>query len=137
MEGSKFLHLIADIKGIAKRDSWEVQYNKELDTFYWSRNKISKDAKLKQFLEDFSLYITSVGNIEGVFIEYALTNYFSHHKELGPLGEILVETRDSTGVLSEVQETNAKPYLDDIADKIGSETLKAFIKNPKLNEVLK
>ena len=80
MEKSKFLSLIANLKETAEKDNWKVQYNKELDTFYWSRQTISADAELKQFLDDFSLYINAKGDIEGVFIEYAKFNFFSHHK---------------------------------------------------------
>ena len=63
---------ISKIFELAQKEKWAVEYDSSLDSFYWTKPRISKDAKLKKFLDDFSLYITSQGRIEGVFIEYEL-----------------------------------------------------------------
>jgi hypothetical protein len=62
-----------------------VEYDSDLDTLYWSKPIISEGAITTQFLEDFSLYVTNKGLIEGLFIEYAKYNFVSHNKEYAPL----------------------------------------------------
>ncbi|MDP3795350.1 MAG: hypothetical protein Q8R13_05540 [bacterium] len=137
MEQPKLLHLIANLKETAERDDWKVQYNKELDTFYWSRDTISPNTELKQFLDDFSLYINPDGNVEGIFIEYAKFNFFSHNKELEPLIDKLEKGNGENVVsLSKEEELALKPFINSIADKAASGFLKALVDSPALVENL-
>ncbi len=122
---------ITDIFNIAKRDKWVVEYNPDLDSLYWSKPKISKNAQLKKFLEDFSLYITDKGVIEGLFIEYARGNFISHNKEYEGLIDSMVKV-NNLFVLPLDKVDDVEPLLKSMAYMVGNETLDA-VTNKGLN----
>lgn len=115
---------ITDIFNIAKRDKWVMEYNPDLDSLYWSKPKISPTAQLKKFLEDFSLYITDKGLIEGLFIEYAKGNFISHNEEFKTLIDKMVES-DGVYVLPQAETKSVEPLLKSMANMIGNEAFEA------------
>ncbi len=115
---------ITDIFNIAKKDKWVMEYDPDLDSLYWSRPKLSSTARLKKFLEDFSLYITEQGSIEGLFIEYAQGNFISHNKEYKQLIDKMVRT-DGVYVLPQNQVQSVEPLLKSMANMVGNETFSA------------
>ena len=126
---------IADIFNTAKKDKWVMEYNPDLDSLYWSKPKISPSAQLKKFLEDFSIYITDKGIIEGLFIEYAKGNFISHNAEYGELIDNMVKIND-VYVLPEKKAKSVEPLLKSIANMVGNETLQAVMsKNLDLNKI--
>lgn len=127
MEKNKFLSLIANISEIAKNENWQAQYDADLDCFYWAKNKISKNSTLRQFLDDFSLYINNKGAIEGLVIEYAKYNFLDHHKEFEPLfGAMTKKIDDAIYTVPKNKEDKIQHYLENIADKVAKETLEAI-----------
>jgi len=130
MEKNKFLSLIANISETAKNDNWQAQYDSDLDCFYWTKIKISKNSTLKQFLDDFSLYINNKGAIEGLVIEYAKYNFLGHHKEFEPLFGAMTEKIDNAVyIVPKNKEDKIQHYLENIADKVAKETLDAISSN--------
>ena len=126
---------IADIFNTAKKDKWVMEYNPDLDSLYWSKTKISPSAQLKKFLEDFSIYITDKGIIEGLFIEYAKGNFISHNAEYGELIDNMVKIND-VYVLPEKKAKSVEPLLKSIANMVGNETLQAVMnKNLDLSKI--
>src|SRR3989344_8817985 len=130
MEKNKFLSLIANISETAKNDNWQAQYDSDLDCFYWTKLNISKNSTLKQFLDDFSLYINNKGAIEGLVIEYAKYNFLDHHKEFEPLfGAMTKKLDDTIFTIPKSKEGEIQHYLENIADKVAKETLDAISSN--------
>jgi|SRR3989344_2765791 len=126
---------IADIFNTAKKDKWVMEYNPDLDSLYWSKPKISSSAQLKKFLDDFSVYITDKGIIEGLFIEYAKGNFISHNAEYGELIDKMVKVND-VYVLPEKKVKSVEPLLKSMANMVGNETLHAVIsKKLDLNKI--
>ena len=126
---------IADIFNTSKKDKWVMEYNPDLDSLYWSKPKISPSAQLKKFLEDFSIYITDKGIIEGLFIEYAKGNFISHNAEYGELIDNMVKIND-VYVLPEKKAKSVEPLLKSIANMVGNETLQAVMnKNLDLSKI--
>lgn len=126
---------IADIFNTAKKDKWVMEYNPDLDSLYWSKPKISPSAQLKKFLDDFSVYITDKGIIEGLFIEYAKGNFISHNAEYGELIDKMIKI-DGVCVLPQKEMKSVEPLLKSIANMVGNETLQAIInKNLDLNKI--
>ena len=115
---------ITDIFNIAKRDNWVMEYNPDLDSLYWSKPKISPTAQLKKFLEDFSLYVTDQGTIEGLFIEYAKGNFISHNEEYETLIDSMVKT-DGVYILPQNRIKEVEPLLKSMANMVGNETFEA------------
>ena len=122
---------IADIFNTAKKDKWVMEYNPDLDSLYWSKPKISPSAQLKKFLDDFSVYITDKGIIEGLFIEYAKGNFISHNEEYGELIDKMVKVNDMY-VLPEKKVKSVEPLLKSMANMVGNETFQAVL-NKKLD----
>ena len=116
---------IGKIFEIAKKDNWVVEYDTDLDTFYWAKEKISANTSLRKFLNDFSLYVSNNGQIEGIFIEYAKYNFVSHNKEYKKLLDSLSKSKkdDSVLVLTKTKEKTMEPLLKEMAGMIASETL--------------
>lgn len=128
---------IAKLAQTAEREKWVVQYDSELDSFYWTRPKISANAKLTKFLEDFALYVNPAGNIEGLFIEYARNNFVNHNEVFEPLfASITEKIEDNIMTIPKKKQSMVKDYLGLIADKIAAETAIGFEdKNLNLNTV--
>lgn len=139
MEKSKILSLISDIFNIAKKNKWQALYDKSLDIFYWTTPKLSKNSKLIQFIDDFSLYITPAGKIEGIFIEYAKYNFVNHNKEFKPLFDAMKADpkRESVYLLSKKKEKSVSHLLECMADKIAKETLQVVSGGFKVESVLR
>lgn len=138
MARSKNLSLsIANIFKLAKSNKWIVEYDDELDHLYWIKPKISKTAKLKKFLDDFSLYIMPSGDIQGMFIEYAKYNFIAHNKEYGELLKKMRKTGDDNYVLPTKNEKGAEHLLKCMANQISNETLEAIGEGLDLDKVLK
>ena len=138
MERPNILSLIASIFKIARRQNWSTLYDKGSDCLYWSKKNISKDAELIQFLDDFSLYITRSGKIEGLFIEYANNNFMSHHREFRPLINAMKQKGGKCiYILPKKDEDKVEHLLEGIADKVAKETLELVANGFKINEILK
>lgn len=124
---------ITDIFNIAKRDNWVVEYNPDLDSLYWSKPKISPNTQLKKFLEDFSLYITDKGLIEGLFIEYAKGNFMSHNEEYKELINNMIKV-DGVYILPKENAKSVEPLLKSMANMVGNETFDAVNKGLDLDK---
>jgi len=137
MERSKNLSIkIANIFNVAKKNKWVAEYNSDLDHFYWAKPKISKNAKLKKFLDDFSLYITPSGEIQGLFIEYAKFNFIAHNEQYEKLFKKMKKVEKDKYVLGPKEEEEVESLLRNMANQVESETLKATGEGLNLNKVL-
>lgn len=137
MEKSKLLSLISNLSEIAKKDNWQPLYDEELDAFYWTKPKISKEARLKQFLEDYSLYITPKGLVEGLFIEYAKFNFNAHNDGFDPLFDAMTQKVDGGYTIPKNKEKEVGFLLNSIADKVARETLQVVANGFSVEQVLR
>jgi len=126
---------ISGIFQLAQKENWVVEYDAMLDSFYWTKPIISKTAKLKKFLDDFSLYINHLGHIEGVFIEYAKYNFAAHNEDFKVLFDKFDQLENGKYVISTNRALDIQPILRNMADRIGNETLEAIEKGLDLNQV--
>lgn len=133
MEKSKFLSLISKLFATAKKDNWKPSYNKEVDSFYWTKPKISNTARLVQFIDEFSLYVTPSGKIEGLTMEYARFNFMSHHKEFRPLFNAMTSKgKTKTYTIPKNKKSKVEHLLENMADKVARDTLELIADN-KIN----
>lgn len=137
MQRQKLLSLIPQITDIAKQNKWQPYYNEDSDSFYWTKKKLSKNVKLIQYIEEFSLYVNPSGKIEGIFMEYAKFNFVSHHKEFKPLFSAMTK-KVSTDTYTVPKEKTEKVehLLENIADKVAKETLGALANGVKIEKLL-
>lgn len=139
MDKSKFLSLISNLSNLAKKDNWQTSYDEGLDSFYWTKPIISKEAKLKQFLDDFSLYITPTGLIEGLFIEYAKYNFNAHNEGYEQLFNAMTVKIDSAGQIYTVpkeRQDEIGHLLDNMASKVAQETLQVMASGVAIESII-
>lgn len=138
MEESKILSVIANLSDVARKEKWQTQYNRALDAFYWTKPDLSKDAELTQFIDEFSFYLRPTGDIEGVFIEYALHNFVEHHEEFRPLFESMTENVEGTlyTIPDQAGDEKIDHLLEGIADKVAKETLGVVAKGFRVEDFL-
>jgi hypothetical protein len=122
-ENKHLLINIAKLADIAKKDQWVVEYDNELDSFYWTKPSISKDAQLTRFSDEFALYVTPKGNIEGLFIEYAQNNFVTHHQTFKPLFENLIENAKSNLSFLNTKDSKIRDLLECMAGMVANDTL--------------
>lgn len=137
MEKSKFLSLISNLSEVARKNNWQTLYDKGLDAFYWTKPQISANAKLTQFLDDFSLYITPDEKVEGLFIEYALHNFNAHNLGYQPLFNAMTKkVSASTFTIPKNKEKEMSFLLNSIADRVAKETLQVVASGVEIDKVL-
>lgn len=123
------LESIANLATTAKVDGWKVEYDADLDSFYWTRPVISLTAKLTKLSDDFALYMTPDGNIEGIFIEYAKNNFIVHNESLRPVFDGLEKIDDDKYTLSEDNQNKLGGLLDLMAEKVANNAVSEVLKN--------
>ncbi|GEM_PF-1009111 len=124
MENSnKYLINISKLAETAKNNNWAIEYDADVDSFYWTKPEISKNAQLMKLSDDFALYVTPEGNIEGVFIKYAKNNFMEHNKGFKPILENMKEVDDNRFVLTKSNEKKLSGLLESMANKITADNI--------------
>ncbi len=130
MENSnKYLINISKLAETAKNSKWAIEYDADVDSFYWTKPEISKQARLMKLSDDIALYVTPEGNVEGVFIEYAKNNFMEHNKDFKPILENMKEINDNRFVLTKDSLKKFSGLLDSMANKITAQTLESVLEN--------
>ncbi len=122
-ESNKYLVNIKNLAETAKQDNWAIEYDADVDSFYWIRPDISSDARLMKLSDDFALYLAPDGRVQGLFIEYAKHNFMAHNKDYEPLLDNLTSVDDNRFTLPKEQEGKLKDLLSSMANKVAAETL--------------
>jgi hypothetical protein len=120
---------IAKLATTAKENKWAFEYDADVDSLYWSKPDISKNARLMKLSEDFALYVTPEGTIEGIFIEYAKNNFVEHNEDYKPLLDNLEKIGDNRFVLSKEKQEEFSGLLESMANKVTAETLSNVLEN--------
>jgi uncharacterized protein YuzE len=114
---------------IAKNNKWQIEYDSDVDSLYWSKPRISKKTQLMKLSEDFALYVAPNGNIEGIFIEYAKNNFVEHNEDFRPIFENLEKIDENRFTLSKEKQKEFSGLLESMANKISSKTLSNVLEN--------
>ncbi len=78
----KVLDFSSNFSEIAQREGWVSNYDTETDGMSVRLPKLSLDAEKKYINDEFAFYFNERDEIEGVFIEYFMTNFVAHHKDI-------------------------------------------------------
>lgn len=82
---------IAQMQDIAKKENWQYLYDQELDTFYFSPNRVDKEARLFAINDEYSLYLDENSNLKGIFIEYFKSNFLKHEKGFEEFNQVFTK----------------------------------------------
>lgn len=125
----KYLINIAKLASTAKEHKWALEYDADVDSLYWSKPEISKNAQLIKLSEDFALYVTPEGAIEGIFIEYAKNNFVEHNEDFKPLFENLEKVEGNHFALPQEKQEELSGLLESMANKVSAETMSNVLEN--------
>ncbi|HSV94852.1 MAG TPA: hypothetical protein VLH94_02695 [Spirochaetia bacterium] len=70
----------ANFSDVVKRENWVSRYDPESDSLSYSVKELPKSSRLKYFNDEFALYVTNRNKINGIFIEYFMSNFLNHTK---------------------------------------------------------
>ena len=123
--------VICRFSEIAKKDKWVSHYDSENDSMVMRIPKLSADAKKRYILDDeFAFYITKDNKIQGIFIEYFLSNFVSHHADLRSVSkELKKETNREDGLV-----TVSKKEVDKITPELQEVLLNMLAKETQFQQ---
>lgn len=80
-EKKGILDFIPNFADIAKKQKWVSHYDNDSDSLAIRTPNLSEDSHKKYFNDEFAFYVSKENKVEGVFIEYFVSNFVSHHKD--------------------------------------------------------
>lgn len=81
-EKKKILDSISRLSEIANKKNWISHYDTDSDSLAIRKPNLSKDAQKRYITDEFAFYLNSESNLEGIFIEYFISNFVQHHKDV-------------------------------------------------------
>jgi hypothetical protein len=99
-----------NFSSIAKKEGWISNYDTETDTIAVRVPRLSSSAQKKYVNDEFAFYLNHDNKVEGVFIEYFMTNFVTHLDDVKDLKkeltkEIKRKGEDSSVVTFKTSET--------------------------------
>ncbi|MGC9599622.1 MAG: hypothetical protein ABSE18_04525 [Minisyncoccia bacterium] len=89
----KILHFISHFPEIAQRERWVSDYDTDDDSLAIRTPKLSVDSRKRYISDDFDFYVNPKNEVEGVFIEYFVSNFVAHHGDFRKIAQGLRRER--------------------------------------------
>lgn len=84
-EKKNIVDAMANLSEMAKQEGWITSYDPEADSLSVRKPHLSKESYKKYTDDEFAFYLNRKKEVEGVFMEYFLSNFVSHHKKFRPV----------------------------------------------------
>ena len=81
LKKKKIVDFLSQFSDIAKKENWISHYDAESDSLAIRTPKLSEDARKEYINDEFAFYLTPKSDVQGIFIEYFVSNFVSHHKD--------------------------------------------------------
>lgn len=91
-----------NFSSIAKKEGWISNYDTETDSIAVRMPRLSASAKKKYVNDEFAFYLNRDNKVEGVFIEYFMTNFVTHLDDVKNLKKELTKEIKKKGETSSV-----------------------------------
>jgi len=115
----KILDFIAHFSEIAKGEHWVSHYDSDSDSFSIHAPKLSPDAQKRYVNDEFAFYFNPSNDVEGVFIEYFVSNFVAHHKDFkGVARELKDGRRIEKSAMVELNSQEMKKIVPELQDAI-------------------
>lgn len=115
---------------IAKKEGWISNYDTETDTIAIRAPRLSSSVKKKYVNDEFAFYLNRDNKVEGVFIEYFMTNFVTHLQDVKDLKKGLVKEIKKKREVSSVV-TFKTSETKKIVPELESVLIDSFISNKK------
>ena len=128
------MSFIPSFSDIAKKQKWVSNYDNDSDSLAIRTPKLSEDSRKKYFNDEFAFYVNKHNGVEGVFIEYFISNFVSHHKEfqavLKDIKKDIETSKKEEKSIFELKQNEIKKIIP----KLESVIIDSLIPNNKLLE---
>lgn len=115
----KILDFIAHFSEIAKKEGWISHYDAESDSFAIRMPKLSVDARKEYVNDEFAFYLTPKSNVEGIFIEYFVSNFVAHHKDFQKVAEELKRDNEAErAAIIELKKDEMKKIVPELQEAL-------------------
>ena len=98
-EKKNIISFISNLSEIATKNKWISSYDPETDSLSIRKQTLSKDARKKHINNEFAFYLNKKQDVEGVFMEYFLSNFVSHYKDFKEIVKELEKKQDKEEVI--------------------------------------
>lgn len=98
-EKKNIVSFISNLSDVASKKGWISSYDPEADSLSIRKNKLSKDARKKYINDEFAFYLNRDKNVEGIFMEYFLSNFVSHHKDFKKVVKKIKKSQDKEEII--------------------------------------
>jgi len=129
-EKKKILNFISRLSDVAKERKWISHYDADSDSLVVRNPSLSKDVKKRYITVEFAFYLNDKSNIEGIFIEYFISNFIAHHKEFKPIAKKL-KKKAKKDALVELQKKETQKLVPELENIL----LDSLIRSPDLQKV--
>lgn len=93
-EKKNIFSFISHLSETANKNKWIANYDPEADTLSVRKSHLSADAQKKYINDEFAFYMNKKREVEGIFMEYFLSNFVSHHKDFKSMVKDIAQKRD-------------------------------------------
>lgn len=111
INNKKILDFIFKFQERVKKDGWVPSYDPEADSLAYRVEKLPADTRKKYFGEEIAFYLTPNSDVKGIFIEYYLSNFLEHQKELEELKKEVEQRIKKDGNLIKLNRAKVKKSL--------------------------
>ncbi|MEX0689818.1 MAG: hypothetical protein WD471_00880 [Candidatus Paceibacterota bacterium] len=73
----------------SKTSKWEISYEKESDSFYWTKTPFPSKSRLVKVAKEIFFFLNKKGDVEGLMIQPFNNNFVSHNEEVSNIMRIL------------------------------------------------
>ncbi len=127
-EKKNILNFVQNLSGIVRDQKWISNYDAENDSFAMRTPDLSKNSHKKYFNDEFAFYLNKKNEVEGIFIEYFVSNFVTHHKNFKAITKKLKPKKEKSVVELKKSEVNK------IAPGLESLLINSLIANSNLQK---
>jgi len=115
----KITDFVLNFSKIAKAGRWISDYDHEDDSIAIRVPVLSVDARKRYISDEFALYLTPNGDVEGIFIEYFVSNFVAHHKDFEDVAKDIKEQegKEESGVMT-LNKAEMKKLIPELQEAI-------------------
>lgn len=128
-EKKNILNFVQNLSGTVRDQEWISNYDSENDSFAMRVPDLSKDSHKKYFNNEFAFYLNKKSEVEGIFIEYFVSNFVAHHKNFKAIAKKLKPKKEKSVIELKKSEVNK------IAPGLESLLINSLIVNSNLQKL--
>lgn len=107
----KTINIAEKISPSISRAGWEITYDEDTDSLYWTILPFPKNDTLMGFSPEVSFYVDSFGDVNGIMIEYFKSDFIALNRSVAGLTKFLTKEKDGYLKIPEGEKAAAQSAL--------------------------